>query len=236
MTTVAAKTDRSDLRLFKESISAVGVLTLVDTLWFTDDADRELPVPPGGAGGELVATTWYPNGGNPPPYLVRYHGRLFGKYLEERLVTDMFEKLVGFRRVLRPRNGGLSDPAVFRFPYPKLCKAAGVGGRNGVWVMTPMTWGKCRHQYRDLIRIDKRRHPFGDEIHTLGGEPVVLRWLNGEALGVLYGDFRRGLKVAVAEAPPPDEGRQPFEHPEMLRLGVKVKWAVANSQNFVCWE
>lgn len=235
--TFAAKTDQTVMHRFKESIPVAGVLTLVDTRWFTGDADGELPAPPGGAGGEFAATTWYPNGGNPPPHLVRRHGRLFGKYLEDRLVTDMFEKLVGFRRVLRPRKGGLSDPAVFQFPYPKLYKAAGVGGRNGVWVMTPMAWGKCRHQYRDLIRTsDSRRCPVDDEIHTLGGEPVVVRWLNGEALGVLYGDFRRGLKVTVAEAEPPDDGREPFEYPDMLRLGVKVKWTVANAEHFVCWE
>lgn len=57
MTAVAAKTDRSDLCLFKESISAAGVLTLVDTLWFTGDADRELPIPPGGAGSAKPAPT-----------------------------------------------------------------------------------------------------------------------------------------------------------------------------------
>lgn len=235
MTAVAAKTDRSDLRLFKESISAAGVLTLVETRWFTNDADRELPAPPGGARGEFTATARLPDHGEPPPHLVRRGGRRFGKQLEDRLVTDMFEELVGSRRVLRPRKGGLSDPAVFQFPYPKLYKAGGVGGRNGVWVMTPMAWGKCKHQYRDLIRIDRPRHPLDGEIHTLGGEPVVVHWLNGEALGVLYGDFRRGLTVTVAEAPP-DEKLEPFKDPDMPRLRVKVQWAAANADRFVCWE
>ena len=238
--TVAAKTDRDILRLFIESVSVVGVLTLADTRWFPEGGGEDIAAPPGGARGEFVVTARFPGRGEPPPpHLVRRSGRRFGMSLEDRLVTNMFEELVGSRRVLRPRKGGLSDPAVFQFPYPKLYKAAGVGGRRGVWVMTPMAWGKCQHQYHDLIEKGRRRSLLDDEMHILGGEPLFVRWLNGEALGVLYGDFRRGLTVAVTETPEPDPSDMDahlFEEPDMLRLHVKVQWAVADTDRFVCWE
>ena len=233
--TAAAQTDRDFLRLFKEAITPVGVLNVADARWFAEEGGGSA-ASPGGASGGFTATARFPADAEWPMHIIRRHGLRFGKLLEDRLVEKMFEELSGFRRVLRPRKGGLSDPAVFQFPYPKLYELAGVGGRDGVWVMTAMAWGKCRHQYHDLIELGRRRHILDDGVHTLDGEPVFVRWLNGEALGVLYGDFRRGLRVTVAEAEPPPSDADAFADPETARLHVEVKWSVVDADRFVCWE
>ncbi len=233
--TVAAQIDRDFLLRFKESITPVGVLTIADALWFAEGGGGSA-VPPGGASGEFTAAACFPEGAEWPMHIIRRSGLRFGKLLEDRLLENMFEGLSGFRRVLRPRKGGLSDPGVFQFPYPKLYELAGIGGRGGVWVMTPMAWGKCRHQYYDLIEIGRRRHILDDGMHTLDGEPVFVRWLNGESLGVLYGDFRRGLRVTVAEAEPQPSDEDVYANPETARLHVRVKWSVMDADRFVCWE
>ncbi len=217
------------LNLFKRAVTSDGALALARTHWFPEATGNTPAVGYAGARGELVRTAGFSDLDQLWPERAEYSGPRFGEFIEEAVVEDLFRVLAGSRSVLRNRKGGLSDPADFQFPYPKLYKLAALAHADGAWVMTAMAWGKCQHQYESVIENGRRAK-------TLDGQPVFVRWLNGEALGVLYGDFS-GLTVVVS-APEPyrrfRSGEAPYE--EELTLPVKVEWAVADPARFVCWQ
>lgn len=163
------------------------------------------------------------------PERAAYEGPLFGEFVEEAVVQDIFRELSGRRSVLRKRKGGLFHSDDFQFPYAKMYKAAALARVDGAWVMTPATWGMCQHQYHNVIKNGRRTK-------TLNGQPVFVRSLNEESLGVLYGDFR-GLTVVVSSPEPhrrSRSGKAPYA--EELHLPVKIEWAVADAGRFVCWK
>lgn len=217
------------LNLFKRAVTSDGALALARTHWFSEATGNTPAVGDAGVRGELVRTAGFSDLDQLWPERAEHSGPRFGEFIEEAVVEDIFGVLSGTRSVLRNRKGGLSDPADFQFPYPKLYKLAALAHADGAWVMTAMAWGKCQHQYESVIENGRRAK-------TLDGQPVFVRWLNGEALGVLYGDFS-GLTVVVS-APDPyrrfRSGEAPYE--EELTLPVKVEWAVADPARFVCWQ
>lgn len=217
------------LNLFKRAASSDGALAIADTRWFPEATEGPPVVGDAGARGEFTVTAGFSRLDYLGQERAEHSGPRFGEFVEEAVVKDLFRELSGSRSVLRNRRGGLSDPADFQFPYPKLYKVAALDRSDGAWVMTPMAWGKCRHQYHYVIKN-------GHQVKTLGGQPVFVRMLNGEALGVLYGDFS-GLKVVVS-SPEPYRRFLNGEGPnsEELHLPVKVEWAVTDVRRFVCWE
>lgn len=217
------------LNLFKRAVTSDGALALARTHWFPEGEGEPPAVGDAGARGELVRSAGFSDLDQLWPERAEHSGPRFGEFVEEAVVEDIFRVLSGSRSVLRNRKGGLSDPADFQFPYPKLYKLAALAHTDGAWVMTPMAWGKCQHQYHDVIKKDRRTK-------TLDEQPVFVRWLNGEALGVLYGDFRE-LTVVVSSPEPyrrSRSGEAPYA--EELHLPVKVEWAVADPGRFVCWQ
>ena len=217
------------LDLFKRAASSDGALALADTRWFPEAAEGPTAVGDAGARGEFVVSAGFHDLDHLGRERAEHSGPRFGEFVEEAVVRNLFRELSGYRSVLSNRKGGLSDPADFQFPYPKLYKLAALAHTDGAWVMTPMAWGKCQHQYHDVIRNGRRTK-------TLDDQPVFVRRLNGEALGVLYGDFRE-LTVVVS-APEPHRLSLNGEAPYLkeLYLPVKVEWTVADPGRFVCWE
>ena len=217
------------LNLFKQAVSSDGALALADARWFPEAAGGPPAVGEAGARGGLAVNAGFSDLDNLWPERAAYEGPLFGEFVEEAVVQDIFRELSGYRSVLRKRKGRLSDSADFQFPYAKLYKLAALAHADGAWAMTPMDWGKCQYQYHDVIKN-------GHRTKTLNGQPVSVCMLNGEDLGVLYGDFR-GLTVVVSSPEPhrrSRSGKAPYA--EELHLPVKIEWTVADANRFVCWK